>query len=66
MALVLPALSLTQRYKICVHSVLKVIVDPLVYVVPALAHVLGLSQTYFAVAKLRLSAAYQVIIMFAA
>ena len=67
MVFVLPAVSLTQRYKICVHSVLKLIVDPLVYVVPPVhADGVALSRTYFAVAKLKLSAAYHVIVIFAA
>lgn len=64
--LVLHAASHTHKYNVCVHSVLNVIHQLLVYAVHAIhAAGLELSHTYFAYDKLKLSAAYHVIVLFA-
>ena len=64
--LVLHAESQAHTYNVCVHSVLNSIVHPLLYVVHHVhAAKLALSHTYFDHVKLKLSAAYTVIVPFA-
>ena len=61
---VLHAASATHTYNVRVHSVLSTIVQPFVYVVPALVQSPALIQLYFEYDKLKLSAPYNVIVTF--
>ena len=62
--MVLHAASATHRYNVCVHSELFTIVQPLLYDVPALVQSNALVQLYFEYDKLKLSAQYNVIVIF--